>query len=188
MISTTRNKSISLDEFLRQPETKPGCEYIDGEIQEKPVPKGKHSLLQTRLSARINQISEPSKLEFALTELRCTFAECSLVPDIAVFYWQNIPLDEDGEIANQFDKPPDWTIEILSPEQRQTRVICNILFCLNAGTELGWLIDPQELMILVFQSGQQPEIKQGDDEVPGLNNLTHWIMSANQIFDLLKFN
>lgn len=188
MISSTQKKSISLDEFLRQPETKPACEYVDGEIEQKPVPKGKHSLLQTRLSAQINQIAEPSKLGFALTELRCTFAGCSLVPDIAVFYWQNIPLDAEGEIANQFDKLPDWTIEILSPEQSQTRVIRNILFCLNSGTEVGWLIDPQELTILVFQSGQQPEIKQGNDEVAGLKGLTNWNRSANQIFDLLKFN
>lgn len=51
-------------------------------------------------------------------------------------------------------------IEILSPEQSSTRVIDNILFCLNAGTELGWLIDPQELIIMIFRPHQQPEIKQ----------------------------
>ncbi len=188
MAVTTPTQPLSLEEFLQLPEQKPAYEYINGKPHQKPMPRGKHSLLQTRLSATINRVSEPQQAAFALTELRCTFGGRSLVPDIAVFYWQNIPLDEDGEIANQFDKPPDWTIEILSPEQRQTRVIRNIVLCLNSGTELGWLIDPQELMILVFQSGQQPEIKQGDDEVPGLKKLTPWTMSANQIFDLLKFN
>lgn len=60
------------------------------------------------------------------------------------FYWARIPLDNQGEIANQFNSYPDWTIEILSPNQTPTRVIDNILFCLENGSQLGWLIDSQE--------------------------------------------
>ncbi len=107
----------TLEEFLKLPETKPAREYIDGIIYQKPMPQGKHSRLQTRLSTAINQAGEPKKLALALTELRCTFAGRSIVPDIAVFEWQRIPLDENGQIANRFEIPPDWTIEILSPEQ-----------------------------------------------------------------------
>ncbi|RUS95196.1 hypothetical protein DSM107003_33960 [Trichormus variabilis SAG 1403-4b] len=45
---------------------------------------------------------------------------------------------------------PDWTIEILSPDQSQTKVIKNILHCLNHGTQIGWLIDPGEQSIFVY--------------------------------------
>ncbi len=38
-------RSLSLQEFLQQPETKPASEYIDGEIIQKPMPKGRHSRL-----------------------------------------------------------------------------------------------------------------------------------------------
>jgi Uma2 family endonuclease len=38
-------------------------------------------------------------------------------------------------------------IEILSPQQSSIRVIDNILFALNRGTELAWLIDPQEKIL-----------------------------------------
>jgi len=34
-------RSLSLQEFLQQPETKPASEYIDGEIIQKPMPKGR---------------------------------------------------------------------------------------------------------------------------------------------------
>lgn len=74
---------------------------------------------------------------FALTELRRTFGGRSLVPDIAVFAWENIPLDETGDIGYRFSIPPNWMIKILSPQQPQTRVIDNILFCLNSRAELG---------------------------------------------------
>jgi len=104
----------SLDEFLKLPETKPASEYIDGRIYQKPMPQGKHSILQTRLSSNINQVGEPQKKALALTELRCTFEGRSLVPDVAVFEWSRIPTDADGEIANRFESYPDWIIEILS--------------------------------------------------------------------------
>jgi Uma2 family endonuclease len=82
--------------------------------------------------------------------LRCTFGERSVIPDISVFTWERIPRDEKGEIANLFQSPPDWTIEILSPEQSQTKVTKNILHCLEYKTQMGWLIDPDEQTVFVY--------------------------------------
>ncbi len=179
---------LSLTEFLELPGTKPTSEYIDGAIYQKPMPKGKHSRLQTRLSAEINRASESKRSACAFTELRCTFGGRSIVPDITVFSWQRIPLDANGEIENEFEIPPNWTIEILSPEQSSTRVINNILFCLNHGTELGWFIDPQERLIITFRPGQQPEIKQDQDSLPILNALGDLQLSAQEVFSWLSLN
>ncbi len=56
---------ISLAELLQLPETEPTSEYINGEIYQKPLPQGEHSILQLRLAPQINQIAEPQKLAFA---------------------------------------------------------------------------------------------------------------------------
>jgi Uma2 family endonuclease len=120
------------------------------------MPQGKHSRLQGRVIAVINEFAEQPQTALALPELRCTFGGRSIVPDIAVFQWNRIPLDEDGDIANAFNAYPDWTIEILSPDQSPTKVIKNILHCLNAGCQMGWLIDPQEKNILIYPAKQQP--------------------------------
>ncbi|MFM6138504.1 MAG: Uma2 family endonuclease, partial [Sphaerospermopsis kisseleviana] len=50
MISTPVSNLISLTDFLKLPETKPASEYIDGNIYQKPMPKGKHSAIQTFLA------------------------------------------------------------------------------------------------------------------------------------------
>jgi Uma2 family endonuclease len=152
---TTSSKPISLEEFLALPETKPASEYVDGKIIQKPMPKGKHSTIQTELSTAINVALKPQKIARAFFELRCTFGGRSTVPDVAVFAWGRIPRDDNGEIANSFEAAPDWTIEILSPEQSQTRVTRNILHCLDYGTKLGWLIDPQEQSVLVYFQAQK---------------------------------
>ncbi len=152
---TTPSKPINLEEFLALPETKPASEYIDGQIIQKPMPKGKHSTIQGELIIALNSALKPQKTARAFPELRCTFGGRSTVPDVTVFTWDRIPRDDNGAIADSFQAAPDWTIEILSPEQSQTRVTKNILHCLNHGTQLGWLIDPQEQSLLVYFQGQQ---------------------------------
>jgi Uma2 family endonuclease len=129
-------KPIDLEGFLQLPETKPASEYIDGRIIQKPMPQGQHSLLQTELS--------------------CTFGGRSVVPDITVFRQENIPRQPNGRVANRFVTAPDWTIEILSPDQSQTKVTRNILHCLDHGTEMGWMLDSEESCIFVYQPNQTP--------------------------------
>jgi Putative restriction endonuclease/Type III restriction enzyme, res subunit len=79
------------------------------------------------LAPAINLIVKPQQIARAFIELRCTFGDRSTVPDISVFLWDRIPLKENGGIANIFAIAPDWTIEILSPDQNQTKVTKNIL-------------------------------------------------------------
>jgi Uma2 family endonuclease len=178
---------ISLAEFLLLPETKPASEYVDGQIYQKDMPQGKHSTLQVKLLSVINQIGKPQKLAYAFPELRCTFDGHCIVPDIAVFEWPRIPLDTKGEIENKFEIAPDWIIEILSPEQSSTRVINKILFCLKNKTKLGWLIDPEEELVIVFKPQQEPEIKENEDVLPVFDVLSDLQLSAANLFEMLKF-
>lgn len=179
--------TLSLDEFLKLPETKPASEFVEGRIYQKPMPQGRHSLFQTVLPTVINQRVVPQRLAHAFTELRCTFGGRSLIPDITVFEWHRLPLSATGELENVFLIYPDWVIEVLSPEQRATRVINNILFCLNHGTRLGWLIDPEEKTVIAFRPQQQPIVL---DEVsaplPVLDVLGHWELTLGELFGWLN--
>lgn len=160
------SKTISLEEFLQLPETEPASEYIEGQIIRKPMPQGKHSKLQGKFVMTINSVLEEAKVALALPELRCTFGGRSIIPDVSVFTWQRIPVDENGDIANVFQAYPDWTIEILSPDQNQTKVTNNILHCLRHGTQMGWLVDPEQRSILTYPQGQQPDFFEEADQVP----------------------
>ena len=81
---------LTLESFLALPETKPGSEYIHGQVFQKPMPKTRHSRLQGKLTEAINRVAEDKQIAYAFPELRCTFGGRSLIPDIAVFLWQNI--------------------------------------------------------------------------------------------------
>jgi len=74
---STTTQSLTLEEFLTLPETKPASEFINGEIVQKPMPQGEHSRLQGKLCAVINQVTD--QIAYAFPELRCT-AESQLFP------------------------------------------------------------------------------------------------------------
>lgn len=184
-MASVLSKKITLHEFLQLSETKPASEYIDGHIIQKPMPKGKHSRLQLSLCNSINEQAENQKIASAFPELRCSFGSRSIVPDVSVFKWDRIPFDAAGEVPDDFLCSPDWTIEILSPEQSSNRVIGNILYCLEYECQLGWLIDPSDRSILVLQPDQSPQLLKDNDTLNLLPEIPLTITVAT-IFSWLK--
>jgi len=110
------------------------------------------------LITAINFILETSQVGLAFPELRCTFENRSIVPDIAVFQWSHIPINPNGDLENVFTIPPDWIIEILSPDQAQAKVTRKILPCLECGSEMGWLIEPEDQYVTVYQRAENNQI------------------------------
>lgn len=179
-------QNITLEAFLAMPETKPACEFIDGEIIQKPTPKGRHSRLQASLTTAINQAAEDERIALAFPELRCAFGTRAIVPDVAIFTWGRIPFTADGDVPDDFELAPDWTIEILSPEQSPMKVIDNILYALRADARLGWLVSPAERSVMTFLPGQQSEVLKGDDPLPILSEIP-MTLTVNALFSWLSF-
>lgn len=185
--------NLSLDDFLQLSETKPASELINGVITQKPMPTGKHGTLQFEITSAINQQTKPQKLAYAIPELRCTFAGRSIVPDIVITRWENLPRDKDGTIANYFRQCPDWMIEILSPNQSHSLVMEKILFCLNNGTEMGWIVDPKSEAVTVFLPDQLPSVHLAkkikgskDHPLPMMRGLETWQLYAKELFSWLE--
>ena len=126
-MTAAKSTFITLEDFLQLPETKPPKEYMRGQIISKPMPKSRHSRLQGKLIYAINEVTEAKQIAYAFPELRCTFGGRSIVPDIAVFRWESIPVNEQGEPLDNVMIAPDWSIEILSPDQSANRVTDNLL-------------------------------------------------------------
>jgi Uma2 family endonuclease len=178
---------LTLVDFLALPETEPVSEYIDGEILQKIMPKTKHSRLQLKLCNAINDVAESSRIAYAFPDLRCSFGNRSIVPDIAVLLWSNIQWDEVGEPIDDVKLAPDWIIEILSPDQSPNRVTQKILYSLQHGTQLGWMLDPSDHSILAFLPNQQPIFCEGDDRLPVLTSIA-LELTCEKIFGWLKMN
>jgi hypothetical protein len=91
----TPTKSIALDEFLQRPETKPASDYIDATDHPKTHAPGPTQPDSGRTGHR-HQCSDESESDClgVFPELRCTFGGRSIVPDVAVFQWERLPVNE----------------------------------------------------------------------------------------------
>ncbi|MEO0377495.1 MAG: Uma2 family endonuclease [Cyanobacteria bacterium P01_A01_bin.17] len=175
---------LTLATFLQQPETQPASEYINHQVIQKPMPQGEHSLLQVGLCKAIDQVAEPQRIAKAFSELRCVFGGAAIVPDVSVFLWGRMPRSPSGRIANRFEVYPDWAIEILSPDQAQTRPLEKLLHCADHGTKLGWLIDPEAESILTLSAESQIKLFRGTQGLPVLADID-LKLSADDVFGWL---
>jgi Uma2 family endonuclease len=180
----TPTQPLTLEAFLQLPETKPASEFINNQITQKTVPQGEHSILQVGLCKVVDHVAEAPRIAKAFSELRCVFGGAAIVPDVSVFRWQRIPRTPSGRVANRFEIPPDWAIEILSHDQSQTKVLANLLHCMEHGTELGWLLDPDNETVLAILPESRVKLSQGTEPLPVLQDID-LALSAGEIFGWL---
>jgi Uma2 family endonuclease len=89
--------------------------------------------------------------------------------------------------SHNFAIAPDWLIEILSPDQNQTKVVKNILYCLDNGTQMGWLIDPEEEIIFVYSSDRTIAIFESENALlPVPAFAIGFQITLGQLFDWLR--
>jgi len=171
----TPTQQLTLQSFLELPniEESPAWELVDGQAEQKPMPTVHHSILQKRLIAAIDQADSPYE---AFPELRCTLSRNSVVPDITVIHQNRLP---SGNTPIQ--GTPDWMIEILSPDQSTTKLIAKIQTCLQEGTQLGWLVDPTERVIMVLWPDRRIALLSSSDRLPVLQAIP-LKLTAEQVF------
>jgi Uma2 family endonuclease len=177
---------LSLEEFLRLPEEEPALEYEDGVVTQKMSPKAKHGKVQAALAQAIDRFAEPSRLARAFTETRVTFAGRSYVPDVSVYRWDRIPVDEKGQIANEFQEPPDIAVEIVSPGQSATALVRRCLWYVANGVQVALLVDPEDESILVLRPGAAPQALRGGEIADLKDVLPGFALVPADVFDVLR--
>jgi len=172
----TPTQQLTLQGFLELPniEESPAWELVDGQADQKPLPTVHHSILQKRLTAAIDQADSPYE---TFPELRCTLNSNSVVPDITVIHQDRLP---PGNAPIQ--GPPDWIIEILSPDQSTTKLIAKIQTCLQEGTQLGWLVNPTEQVIMVLWPDRRIALLRNSDRLP-VPQAISLELTAEQVFN-----
>jgi len=125
---------ISLEHYLSS-SYEPDCDYVDGHIEERNVGEVTHARLQLRIGAYLLARYESQGI-VGMTEVRVQVRPARFrVPDVCV------TVGEPGEEV--LTKPPFICIEILSPEDRMSRIEARINDYLAMGGPYVWVLDPQ---------------------------------------------
>lgn len=124
---------ISVEEYLAT-SYRPDCDYVDGRIEERNLGEWDHSRIQAAIIAYFFarrkawgiSVAPEQRIQVSPTRFR--------IPDVCVVL---------GEPEEQiFRTPPFLCIEILSPEDRMSRVEQRIDDYLTMGVRYVWVIDP----------------------------------------------
>jgi Uma2 family endonuclease len=65
------------------------------------------------------------------------------------------------------ERPPLLAVEVLSPDDKWTKVIRRICLYLSQGIAVVWVVDPEEQSVTVYRASQIPQVFEGQDELKG---------------------
>ncbi|MFN0096944.1 MAG: Uma2 family endonuclease [Dehalococcoidia bacterium] len=177
---------LTLEEFLRRPETEPASEFVCGEVIPKPMPNAFHGAIVMYLGHLLLSHILPRKLGWVLTETRhADSAENrSYLPDVSVLLRR--PGGPSSLVLGPLWFPPDLAVEVSSPDDRPTRIADKLAFYLRAGVPLVWIIDPEERSLVAYRPGQQPEYFRHEGSVSGDPVLPGLILDLAGLFSVLE--
>lgn len=113
----------------------PDRDYVDGEVQERNLGEFDHSRLQKRLILYFGVREKEWGIEVVPEQRVQVSATRYRVPDVCVVLGE-----PDGQI---FRKPPFLCVEVLSPEDRMSRVRDRVEDYLKMGVPHVWVLDPE---------------------------------------------
>ena len=125
--------TISLEQYLAT-SYEPDCDFVDGELEERNLGGRTHARLQLRVGSYLLGCYESAGVA-VFTELRVRVSATRYrIPDVCA------TLGDPGEEV--LTRPPFLCVEILSPEDRMSRIEIRIQDYLGMGVPFVWILDP----------------------------------------------
>ncbi len=133
---------ISVEEYLKTV-YRPDCDYVDGIVEERNLGELDHGLAQARITGFFLNLYKQTGL-LPVPELRMRLRPGKYrIPDVLVTRGK-----PDEQILT---KPPLVCIEILSPEDRLSRVNARVQEYLDFGVPVVWVVDPADKTVWIYR-------------------------------------
>jgi Uma2 family endonuclease len=153
------NTLIPVSEYLRTSYS-PDCDYVNGEVQQRNLGELDHSDLQLRFIKLLSTDANEAHIRVN-PEVRVQVGPARFrVPDVCV---RRVPAAREQIIQT----PPLLCIEILSPEDRMSRMHEMVRDYLNMGVAEVWVVDTETRSVMIFAGTTMVEQNSGDLRVPG---------------------
>ncbi len=127
---------ISLGEYLHT-SYEPDAEYVDGEIEERNVGEWDHGIVQFELTRWFRDHGREWGVRAVQEQRTLLNPRRVRIPDVSVFR-RDLPIEQ------VFTYPQFIAIEVLSPEDRQSRLQQRIQDFIDFGVKNIWVIDPKK--------------------------------------------
>ena len=138
---------ISVEEYLSSGYD-PDMDYVDGELEDRNVGEKDHAKLQLRMARLLDNlggwfVTIETRIKVSSTRFR--------VPDVCVY-----AQEPDEQV---FKDPPLLVIEILSPEDRMSRMQRKIEDYYRMGCKNIWILDPWRRKAYLYDGNAIVEVQ-----------------------------
>ena len=151
---------ISVEEYLST-SYDPDCDYVDGEVLERNLGEKSHSKAQGRIFAYLFARREQWSIHVFVEQRVQVKPTRFRIPDVCVYIGPE-PVEE------VFAEPPFLCIEILSSEDRWSRMQQKINDYLAFGVRYIWVVDPWTRKVFANANGGMREVAELKTENPEL--------------------
>jgi Uma2 family endonuclease len=176
-MATVAQKLITAEEFMNMPDPEDGSrqELLQGVIITMPPPQGRHGVCCMEVARLISNHVKANKLGFTTCNDAGFISERDpdsvRGPDVAFYGHQRVT-----EIPNgYFEVSPDLAVEVLSPNDADSRVQEKVRHYLKHGVSMVWLVDPRLQIVTVYrhlkraQTLKESDTLLGEDVLPGFS-------------------
>ncbi len=77
---------------------------------------------------------------------------------------------------------PEFVIEVMSPSDTLTEAQAKMQEWIDAGVELGWLIDGDARTVMVYRPGQEPAARTGISELAGEGPIAGFVLPLEPLW------
>lgn len=127
---------IPIEQYLRTP-YEPDAEFVYGEIEERSVGEYDHNIVQRAILLWFHQHDKEWQTRSIQEQRTRINSDVVRIPDVSVFP-RSVPVEP------VFSHPQLIVVEVLSPEDRQSRMQIKIEDYRRFGVPHIWIVDPAQ--------------------------------------------
>lgn len=187
-MTAAATRTPTFEEFLALPETEPPSEYICGEVVQKTGGELIHGALVSSLCLLLGPQLLSSPLgTIAVSPRHAHRAERRVyLPDIAILLHSGGLLTHAERTVGPIERIPDIVIEVLSPDDRPSRIAEKVNFYMRAGVPLLWVIDPLDETLDAFVPGAPATHYTRSETATGAPALPAFTLSLDDLFGTVE--
>ena len=177
------NRLISAEELFQMPDLG-RCELVRGELVMMTPAGFKHGLIVINLSSFLDSYVKSHSLG-RITGADTGFIiqhnpDTVLAPDSAFIRADWLP---EKNPQGFYDGAPDLAIEVLSPNDRASKVQGKIRDWLDAGSRAVWIVDPETKTVTIYKSTHDIVVLNAADTLADAQMLPGFRAAISEIFE-----
>jgi Uma2 family endonuclease len=174
---------MTAEELFKMPDDGYRYELVGGELRKMAPPGQYHGEYAGTVFASLHVHVRANNLGKTYTEIGFhieTNPDHVRAPDVAFISHER--LEAIGESPGYFPSAPDLAIEVISPNDRLTRVNEKVRDWLDAGTRMVIVVNPRRREATVHLPGEDPITLTQEDTLDGGDVVWGWQMPVRDIF------